>query len=122
MCVNLRPVQRTRPVGTWRPSQAAPAALRACQIARANGLRHIYTDDLFDPATRSTFCWRCGDLLIGREWYLVTAWKLTQQNRCGTCGEPCRGVFTEGTAPSEDVPLAQPAPARQREHSPIPPA
>ena len=54
-----------------------PATMtRACQIARANGLRYVYTDDLFDPATRGTFCHGCGGLLIGRDWYLVTEWNL----------------------------------------------
>jgi pyruvate formate lyase activating enzyme len=80
---------------TWAGSPTAPApdVTRACQIARANGLRYVYTDDLFDPATRNTSCHACANLLIERDWYLVTDWNLTEHNRCATCGKPCSGVF-----------------------------
>jgi len=66
---------------------------RACEIARANGLRYVYTDDLFEAATRGTFCHACGGLLIGRDWYLITQCDLTDQNRCAACGAPCSGFF-----------------------------
>jgi pyruvate formate lyase activating enzyme len=80
---------------------------RACHIAQANGLRHVYTDDLFDPATRHTFCHECRELLIGRDWYLVTEWNLTAQNRCPACGASCSGFFRGRSGVWRDGPWAE---------------
>jgi pyruvate formate lyase activating enzyme len=101
---------------SWVGSLASPPAkmTRACQIARANGLRYVYTDDLFDPATRGTFCHVCGKLLIGRDWYLVTEWNLTSQNRCAACGAPCSGSFRRRPGAWRDELWAERQEARAR--------
>ena len=31
--------------------------------------------------------------LIGRDWYRITAWQLTPEGACASCGAPCAGVF-----------------------------
>jgi pyruvate formate lyase activating enzyme len=41
----------------------------------------------------STYCHGCGARLIGRDWYEITAWTLTADGRCQSCGTPCAGVF-----------------------------
>jgi hypothetical protein len=41
--------------------------------------------------------YRCGAVLIGRDWYDITAWHLSADGRCVACGTPCHGVF-EATA------------------------
>jgi Pyruvate-formate lyase-activating enzyme len=75
-----------------------PATLtRARAIGIANGLRYVYTGNVHDEAGGSTFCHACGALLIGRDWYRLTAWALTDDGRCRSCGETCAGVF-EGPA------------------------
>jgi pyruvate formate lyase activating enzyme len=106
---------------SWVGSLTPPPAkmTRACQIARANGLRYVYTDDLFDPATRGTFCHECGELLIGRDWYLVTEWNLTSQNRCAACGAPCSGSFHGRPGAWRDGLWAERQEARQEVH-PLP--
>jgi pyruvate formate lyase activating enzyme len=68
---------------------------RARRIARANGLRYVYAGNVHDEAGGSTYCHACGALLIGRDWYVLTDWRLTADGRCTGCGEPCAGVFDE---------------------------
>ena len=71
-----------------------PATLtRARRIARNNGVRYAYTGNVHDPDGGSTYCHRCGETVIGRDWYVLGAWGLTDDGRCASCGAPCAGVF-----------------------------
>jgi len=71
-----------------------PATLtRARRIAVKNGLRYAYTGNVHDEEGGSTYCQQCGSRLIGRDWYVMTAWNLTDAGRCKTCGTACAGVF-----------------------------
>ncbi len=67
--------------------------LRARQIARANGVHHAYIGNAHDPEADSTTCSSCGTLLIGRDWYQLTAWNLDPQSRCPNCQTPLPGRF-----------------------------
>ncbi len=66
---------------------------RARRIATRNGVRHAYTGNVVDPAGGSTYCHGCGELLIGRDWYRLSTWKLDETGRCLRCGEQCAGRF-----------------------------
>ena len=71
-----------------------PATLaRARQIAMQRGLRYVYTGNVHDEEGGSTFCHACGEKLIGRDWYELTAWNLDADGRCLDCKAPCSGVF-----------------------------
>jgi pyruvate formate lyase activating enzyme len=71
-----------------------PATLtRARRIAREYGIRYVYTGNVSDEAGGSTYCHECGTRVIGRDWYILTAWHLTDDGRCLTCGTRCAGVF-----------------------------
>jgi pyruvate formate lyase activating enzyme len=71
-----------------------PQTLRAARrIAMNAGLRYVYTGNIHDPAGQSTHCHGCGALLIGRDWYDITAWHLAEDGRCVACGTRCHGVF-----------------------------
>jgi len=73
-----------------------PATLTmARQIALKNGLRYVYTGNVHDEAGGSTYCHQCGQKLIGRDWYILTTWNLTDDGRCNDCGTLCAGVFDE---------------------------
>ncbi len=75
-------------------SATPPATLtRARQIALKNGVRYAYTGNVVDPDGDTTFCHECGQLLIGRNWYVMTAWELTPESACPSCGTPCAGVL-----------------------------
>jgi hypothetical protein len=49
------------------------------------GLRYVYTGNVHDPAGQSTHCHACGAVLIGRDWYDITAWHLAEDGRCVAC-------------------------------------
>ena len=71
-----------------------PATLRrAREIALRNGLRYVYVGNVHDPEADSTFCHHCGQLLIGRDWHRLTAWKLIAGGICPGCQTPCAGQF-----------------------------
>ncbi len=71
-----------------------PATLtRARDIAKRNGLFHVYTGNVHDPAGGGTYCHGCGALLVGRDWYELSTWTLTEDGRCSGCGEKLAGIF-----------------------------
>lgn len=71
-----------------------PATLRrAREIALRTGLRFVYVGNVHDEEAESTFCPGCGAKLIGRDWYLLTAWNLDAEGRCRACGHRIPGVF-----------------------------
>jgi pyruvate formate lyase activating enzyme len=78
-----------------RPRTPARTLLEARRIAMARGLRYVYTGNVHDEATQTTYCSGCGAVLIGRDWHQITAWGLTAGGRCGRCGEDCPGVFED---------------------------
>jgi len=66
---------------------------RAREIAMGHGLRYVYTGNVHDQTGGSTYCHACGHKLIGRDWYEMTAWNLTDDGSCVHCGARCAGVF-----------------------------
>jgi len=66
---------------------------RARKIAMNAGIHYVYTGNIHDPAGQATYCYACGAVLIGRDWYEMTAWNLSADGRCGNCGAHCHGVF-----------------------------
>jgi len=71
-----------------------PATLaRARAIARGEGLQHVYTGNLIDAEGGSTWCARCGALLIERAGYRLGRWGLDPAGRCRACGEALPGHF-----------------------------
>jgi pyruvate formate lyase activating enzyme len=72
-----------------------PATLtRARTIALNNGLRYVFTGNVRDPAGAATYCPGCGQIVIGRDGYEITAWHLAG-GRCQFCAAPVAGVFEE---------------------------
>ncbi|HXO19122.1 MAG TPA: AmmeMemoRadiSam system radical SAM enzyme [Thermoanaerobaculia bacterium] len=76
-----------------RPPTPPATLTRARRIALANGIRYAYTGNVHDEEGGSTFCHACGERLIGRDWYVLTAWNLTEEGACANCGTPCVGRF-----------------------------
>jgi pyruvate formate lyase activating enzyme len=66
---------------------------RARAIALANGLCYVYTGNVHDKESQSTYCHECGQLLIGRNWYTLSEWNLTSLGHCRRCNAGCPGVF-----------------------------
>jgi pyruvate formate lyase activating enzyme len=70
-----------------------PTLVRARRIARDHGLHFVYTGNVHDEAGASTYCKGCGQTLVGRDWYVLTAWHLDDKGRCTNCGTALAGVF-----------------------------
>ncbi len=76
-----------------RPPTPAATLTRARSIALANGVRYAYTGNVHDEGGGTTCCHECGAALVGRDWYVLTRWNLTDDGRCRDCGTPCAGRF-----------------------------
>jgi pyruvate formate lyase activating enzyme len=64
----------------------------AYKIARNAGLKYVYTGNVYDQFTGSTYCHGCGKVLIRRNWYDVELKGLIR-NRCKYCGYRVAGIF-----------------------------
>jgi pyruvate formate lyase activating enzyme len=76
-----------------KPPTPPSTLTMARRIAVKNGIRYAYTGNVHDEEGGSTYCQQCGSKLIGRDWYVMTAWNLTDDGRCKVCGTACAGVF-----------------------------
>ena len=79
-------------------SATPPSTLsRARNIARQAGLHYVYTGNVHDVDGASTWCPRCKELLVGRDWYEMLAWHLRVDDsgaaRCGHCGAGIPGIY-----------------------------
>ncbi|MBV8523855.1 MAG: AmmeMemoRadiSam system radical SAM enzyme [Acetobacteraceae bacterium] len=93
------------------PPTSPSTLVRARHIARNIGLRYVFTGNIHDPAGQGTYCHACEALLIGRDWYDITAWNLASDGRCRECGAACPGVFeaAPGNWGRRRLPLGRPA-------------
>ncbi|MDX1335825.1 MAG: AmmeMemoRadiSam system radical SAM enzyme [Gammaproteobacteria bacterium] len=77
------------------PSTPFSTLTRSREIALKNGVRYAYTGNVHDEAGESTYCHKCGNKLIGRDWYVLSTWNLDEKGCCNECGEPLAGVLEE---------------------------
>ena len=75
------------------PSTPAETLTRVRQIALDNGIRYAYTGNVHDKSGESSYCHQCHDRVIGRDWYVLSEWRLDEKGCCKTCGTQCAGVF-----------------------------
>jgi len=66
----------------------------AHDIARKAGLHYVYTGNAYDPEHGHTYCPGCGQAVIRREGYTVTAFELAV-GRCVHCQAPIAGHFDD---------------------------
>jgi pyruvate formate lyase activating enzyme len=81
----------------WRmrdvPPTPARTLTRAATIAKANGVRHAYTGNVYDPRGQTTTCVGCQEPLIERDGYDILGWHLDEAGACRRCGRVLAGVF-----------------------------
>jgi pyruvate formate lyase activating enzyme len=77
-----------------RPHTPPETLTRSREIALRNGLRYVYTGNVHDPKGSSTYCPKCHELVIERDWYELGSWKI-HQGACAKCGETIPGLFEE---------------------------
>jgi pyruvate formate lyase activating enzyme len=76
-----------------RPRTPRETLLRARRIAREQGVRYAYIGNVADNDAGATFCYGCGQKLIGRMGYTLTTWALDEVGRCTNCQTALPGVL-----------------------------
>jgi pyruvate formate lyase activating enzyme len=76
-----------------KPHTPPQTLSRAREIAMSNGVRYCYTGNVHDRGGGSTYCHACGQVLIGRDWYVLSDWNLTAVGCCNNCRTPLPGEF-----------------------------
>lgn len=75
------------------PPTPAETLDRAREIARAEGLFHVYVGNILRPDGGNTLCHSCGRLLIERRRYAILANDLTCEGRCPKCKTEAYGTW-----------------------------
>ena len=93
-----------------RPRTPARTLTRARELARAAGLRYVYTGNVHDRDGGATFCPSCGEKVIERDWFAIRAVRM-EAGRCAACGTRIAGHFEEPVRPTRGirVPLGIPS-------------
>lgn len=77
-----------------KPRTPATTLNRAREIALSKGLHFVYTGNVHDMSRSSTYCPKCGKLLIERDWHQLGQWHL-KSGCCQYCGEKIPGLFED---------------------------
>ncbi len=75
------------------PATPLSTLVRARQIAREQGLHHVYTGNVHHAEGDATNCAGCGSRLIERDWYAIGRYALTPHGQCPDCGQALAGRF-----------------------------
>lgn len=81
------------------PATRLETVLRAYRQALSAGIKHVYSGNVHDLESQSTYCAGCGALLIERDWYQLGDYRLDQNGACKKCGRPAAGRF--GAVPGQ---------------------
>ncbi|MBI3929704.1 MAG: AmmeMemoRadiSam system radical SAM enzyme [Armatimonadetes bacterium] len=79
---------------TNRPPTPASTLMRARRQALQRGLHYVYTGNVHDPESQSTYCPGCGRRLIQRDWHELGEYELVE-DRCRFCSTALAGRFGE---------------------------
>lgn len=67
--------------------------LKARDIALSYGLNYVYCGNVHDTASDSTYCPKCNNRVIERDWYELGEYKLDNSGYCQHCGYLIPGCF-----------------------------
>jgi pyruvate formate lyase activating enzyme len=67
---------------------------RARDFAMSKGMHYAYVGNVNDLERESTYCPTCKAMVIGRDWYELSVYRL-DGNRCGQCDTVIPGVFDD---------------------------
>ena len=83
---------------TDTPGTPKSTLTQSRRIALDAGLRYVYTGNVHDFEGSSTYCHNCAEILIGRDWYELSAWNLESADgaaACKYCATKMAGVFED---------------------------
>lgn len=76
-----------------KPATSLETLIKARNIGIKNGLRYVYTGNLYHPEGSTTYCHNCKNSLIARSDYEIALYQLDENGKCKFCGTQCAGVF-----------------------------
>jgi pyruvate formate lyase activating enzyme len=76
-----------------KPTTPLETLTRAREIAMKNGIRYVYTGNIYHPEGSKTFCHNCKKCIIDRVGYNIAEYNLSDKGDCMFCGAQCVGVF-----------------------------
>ena len=79
------------------PPTPPETLIRARSIAIEKGLRYVYTGNVHDKRGASTYCHVCHQILIGRDWYVLSDWNVNPMGQCNNCLTPVAGLYNGKT-------------------------
>jgi len=71
----------------------ADTLIRARDIALQGGINYVYVGNVPDTQSNSTWCPKCGHLLIERRSYTLGKWGINSDGCCEKCQHPIPGIF-----------------------------
>jgi pyruvate formate lyase activating enzyme len=77
-----------------KPRTPLETLVRARDIAITNGLRYVYTGNVYHLDGGKTFCYNCKKCVIARDGYGITEYHLDDGGNCTFCHAKCDGVFS----------------------------
>ncbi|TLS74270.1 AmmeMemoRadiSam system radical SAM enzyme [Mariprofundus erugo] len=81
----------------WKLKDKSPTPVatlqRARRIALHAGLHYVYTGNVRDPEGGSTYCPRCHNPVIARDWYEIIDYQLSGAGCCPRCNTLIAGHF-----------------------------
>ena len=82
--------------------------VRSREIARAAGLRYVYTGNVHNREGDTTFCPSCGTAVIVRDWYDIEQYRLNPDGHCPACNTAVAGYFEGFNKPfgAKRIPVA----------------
>lgn len=93
-----------------RPPTPPETVKKARRIALSEGLKFVYTGNIYDPEGQTTYCPSCHKPLILRQGFRILAYHLTPSGTCKYCDTAIPGVFASapGRNPARPLPLLYP--------------
>ena len=76
------------------PQTPSATLIKAREIAMSAGLHYVYTGNVHDVTTGSTYCPSCNKVVIERDWYELGDYHI-QAGCCGHCGYRLAGHFPD---------------------------
>lgn len=76
-----------------KKATSLPTLLRAYNIAKETGINYVYTGNVLNDKTSSTYCTCCKNPVIIRNGYEISAINLTTDGLCTFCGKQLEGIF-----------------------------
>ena len=75
------------------PRTKSKTLLKACDIALKTGLNYVYTGNIQNIETSSTYCKNCKNIIIKRNGFMVEEFYLDNDGKCIFCKTQCNGDF-----------------------------